>query len=332
MTLPFPMPPVALLPLLSFGLTALGLYALLRTGLARRLALDEPNARSLHVRPTPRIGGLVLVPAALAGWSLSGATPSAAAASIAALCLLSYLDDRAHLPVALRLAAHCAIGAAFIGLAVEEPELPWLPVAVAVMVVLTNLYNFMDGADGLAGGMALLGFSAYAWAAAPGDSGLAVACACLAAAAAGFLLFNFPPARIFMGDAGSIPLGFAAVAIGFLGVQAALWPIWFPFLVFSPFWVDAGFTLLRRVLRGERFWQAHRQHYYQRLIRMGWSHRRTAVCAYALMFCVAASAVLGLRLAAAGRLGLLLGWGIVYALLLVAIDARWRASMQSAEA
>jgi len=317
------------LPLLSFVLTALGIHALLRTGSAWRLALDRPNERSLHVRPTPRIGGLVLVPAFLASWALLPMAATGTGLLIALLCLLSYLDDRAHLPVAVRLVAHCAVAAIFLGFVAPRPGLPWLLAGVVAIVVLTNLYNFMDGADGLAGGMALLGFSAYAWAAAPGDMGLAVGSACIAAAAAGFLLFNFPPARVFMGDAGSISLGFAAAAIGVLGVQALLWPAWFPLLVFSPFWVDAGVTLLRRTLRGERFWRAHREHYYQRLIRMGWSHRRTCLASYALILVVAASALLGLSLPAAYQRAMLLAWGLVYLFLLAAIDLRWRRTAAS---
>jgi UDP-N-acetylmuramyl pentapeptide phosphotransferase/UDP-N-acetylglucosamine-1-phosphate transferase len=94
-------------------------------------------------------------------------------------------------------------------------------------------------------------------------------------AAAVFLKANFHPARIFLGDVGSVPLGFLAGALGALGVYRDLVPVWFPFVVFAPFFVDATVTLLRRMLRGERFWQAHREHYYQRLVQMGWGHRRT---------------------------------------------------------
>ena len=86
-----------------------------------------------------------------------------------------------------------------------------------------------------------------------------------------------------MGDAGSIPLGFLSAALGILGWRAGHWPLWFPLLVFSPFVVDASLTLARRVLRGERFWQAHRSHYYQRLVQLGWGHRNTALAEYALM-------------------------------------------------
>src|SRR5208282_5882390 len=105
----------------------------------------------------------------------------------------------------------------------------------------------------------------------------------VAAAAAAFLIFNFHPARIFMGDAGAVPLGFLAGALGLIGWLQHDWTWWFPPLVFSPFIVDASVTLARRLARRERVWQAHRDHYYQRLVQLGWGHRRTAIAEYALM-------------------------------------------------
>src|SRR4030095_6825063 len=137
---------------------------------------------------------------------------------------------------------------------------------------------------GLAGGMAVIGFGTYglaAWLA--GSSEFALLAWSIAAASAAFLLFNFPPARVFMGDAGSIPLGFLCGALGAYGIANEAWPAWFPLLVFSPFSVDASVAIARRVLRGERFWIAHRSHYYQRLVLSGWGRRRLAGWSYALM-------------------------------------------------
>ena len=117
----------------------------------------------------------------------------------------------------------------------------WQAVLALATMWVTNLYNFMDGSDGLAGGMALFGFGAYAlsaWLA--GDAVFVVVAASIAAASAAFLVFNFPPAKVFMGDAGSIPLGFLAAALGILGWRAGHWPLWFPVLVFSPFIIDAS--------------------------------------------------------------------------------------------
>jgi len=154
---------------------------------------------------------------------------------------------------------------------------------------ITNLYNFMDGSDGLAGGMSVIGFGAYALAA--GASPLATVSLCIAAAAGAFLVFNFHPARIFLGDVGSIPLGFLAGALGLVGWRGDAWPLWFPLLVFAPFIADATVTLARRAARGERVWQAHREHYYQRLVRSRLGHRGTAALAYVAMGLCAAAAL-----------------------------------------
>ena len=101
-----------------------------------------------------------------------------------------------------------------------------------------------------------------------------------------FLLFNFSPSKIFMGDIGSISLGFLSGAMGIIGWQKELWALWFPLLIFSPFIIDATITLLKRVSRKEKFWKAHREHYYQRLILLGWSHKKTALISYLVMIFV----------------------------------------------
>jgi UDP-N-acetylmuramyl pentapeptide phosphotransferase/UDP-N-acetylglucosamine-1-phosphate transferase len=181
--------------------------------------------------------------------------------------------------------------------------------------------------------MAVAGFGAYAIAAAlAGESDLAIGCACVAAAALGFLRFNFHPARIFMGDVGSIPLGFLASTVGLAGWTAGAWPWWFPAVVFSPFVVDATVTLARRMLRGERFWQAHRSHYYQRLILMGWTHRRTALVEYALMLVVAALALAVREASFAVQAGALVVLAIAYLVLAAAVDRRWQAFQRGAVA
>lgn len=114
---------------------------------------------------------------------------------------------------------------------------------------------------------------------------------CIAGSAAAFLLFNFHPARIFMGDSGSIPLGFLAGALGVYGWSEGIWSPWFPLLVFSPFVADASVTLIKRLYKGERIWHAHRDHYYQRLVLSGWGHRNTALFAYVLMLVAGAIAL-----------------------------------------
>jgi UDP-N-acetylmuramyl pentapeptide phosphotransferase/UDP-N-acetylglucosamine-1-phosphate transferase len=197
---------------------------------------------------------------------------------------------------------------------------------------MTNLYNFMDGSDGLAGGMTMFGFFFYgvaAWLA--GSTAFALANFSVAAAAAAFLVFNFHPARIFMGDAGAVPLGFLAGAFGIMGWLEHAWPWWFPALVFSPFIVDASATLARRLARRERVWEAHRDHYYQRVVQLGWGHRGTALAEYAVMAACGALALVALALPVAWQAAILAASIAVYGALIVAIGRAWRRCARARE-
>ena len=311
--------------LFAFAVCWLTLAGLLRSG--KRLPVDHPNARSLHVTPTPRIGGLGILAGVLVAAVCSAAVGVLKAelpVLLAAFALagISVLDDVRGLPVALRLLTHFIVSAAclqVLGLT------GWVLLLGTLAVVwMTNLYNFMDGSDGLSGGMATLGFGALALAAWYGDApGLSVTCASIAAAALAFLRFNFPPARVFLGDAGSIPLGFLAASLGILGAMQHVWPWLFPLLVFSPFIVDASVTLVRRGLRGEKIWQAHRSHYYQRVVLMGASHRQLALNAYVLMLADAALAFMLLRMPQHAA-WLLVVWAAMHLLIFMAIDRRWQ--------
>lgn len=268
-------------------LPLLVLFAWSLTGLLRRYALarsiiDIPNARSSHSVPTPRGGGVAIVTSFLLavpvmagvgvlGWSEAWALLGAGSG----IAILGFLDDHGHIAARWRLLGHFAASAwvlfclgglpplTFFG---DSLELGWLGQILAVfyLVWLLNLYNFMDGIDGLAsiealcvclGGALLyllLGQPTYIW------GPVALACATL-----GFLFWNFPPARIFMGDAGS---GFLGIALGILSLQAA-WVnsnLLFGWLILlGVFIVDATVTLLRRLLRGEKVYEAHRSHAYQ---------------------------------------------------------------------
>lgn len=267
---------------------------LLLSPAARRYVLDRPNERSLHDKPVPRTGGIAIAAGVAVAYAL--ARPGFAASVFLALALaaISFADDLYEIPVWLRIIAHLAASAVFLALEVPEVELVSFVLVVLALAWAANLYNFMDGSDGLAGGMAVIGFGAYAIAArAGGAEPLAVLSASISAASAGFLLLNFHPARLFMGDVGSVPLGFLAGALGVVGWQGGLWPAWFPILVFAPFIGDATLTLVRRLLRGERVWQAHKDHYYQRLVRMNFGHRGTAVVGYVVMLACAAMALFG---------------------------------------
>jgi UDP-GlcNAc:undecaprenyl-phosphate GlcNAc-1-phosphate transferase len=323
--------PVALVApaLVAFAVIAL----LLRSSWAGGLA-HAPDERSLHTVPTPRIGGLGV---------LAGALPVAACFADAWLAVMlscaaflgavSFADDRQSLPIRVRLPAHFAAATVAV-LAIASPGsghsgLNGFEAALSILglVWMTNLFNFMDGSDGLAGGMAVIGFAAFALAAAmSGDAALALVSVAIASASAGFLALNFPPARVFLGDSGSIPLGFLAGALGLHGALSGAWPLWFPILVFSPFIADASVTLAVRTLRGEPFWRAHRGNYYQRLVLGGWTKRGLALAGPALAGAAAASAFLGLRSGPHVRLGIILVWAALYVLLFLAIERRARAN------
>lgn len=317
--------------LATVALVAWGAIAvLMRRPFAQRLA-DRPNERSLHREPRVRVGGLGIALAVLAFVTpFARGTLAFELLCAAALVVVSALDDMKSLPVHVRLLAH-ALAATFVVYALRSrfgaEALPaWsVPLAVLSMVWMTNLFNFMDGTDGLAGGMAAIGFCAYALAAAlAGDASLAGVSAVIAAASAGFLAHNFPPARVFMGDAGSVPLGFLAAALGLHGVLGGLWPIAFPLLVFSPFIVDATITLARRAWNREPVWRAHRRHVYQRLVLAGWSHRRLALAEYALMIVAGASAVFMAFGEPMLQCGMISVWAVAYALLLFASERHVR--------
>ena len=312
---------LALVPVAAALACAAVILTLLRR--PELLPVDRPNERSLHTVPVPRVGGLGIMAGVLVAFALLRTTPMLALA-VAGLAAVSFLDDRAHLPVPVRLGAHAVAAITFALVLLPDLHPMWQAIAALATMWMTNLYNFMDGSDGLAGGMALFGFAAYAlggWIG--GDLVLAALSAGVAAAAAAFLLFNFPPARVFMGDAGSIPLGFLAAALGLMGWRHGLWSLWFPLLVFSPFIVDASVTLARRILCGERFWQAHKTHYYQRGVQLGWGHRDTALAEYVLMAVCGAAALWSLGQPRAMQIAILGVVILIYCALAVAIDVAW---------
>ena len=263
------------------------LVSILLTGALRRYALaksiiDIPNARSSHVVPTPRGGGVAIVLAFIAATCLLGLSgmvdSSTVLASVGAgglVAVIGFMDDHGHIAARWRLLGHFA--AAAWGLFWID-GLPPLHVfgwqldlglvgsvlAAVYLVWMLNLYNFMDGIDGLASIEAIcacLGACLLYWLS--GFASLIVLPLVLAAAVAGFLFWNFPPARIFMGDAGS---GFLGIILGVLSLQGA-WAssqlFWCWLILLGVFIVDATFTLVRRLVRGDKVYEAHRSHGYQ---------------------------------------------------------------------
>jgi UDP-N-acetylmuramyl pentapeptide phosphotransferase/UDP-N-acetylglucosamine-1-phosphate transferase len=308
-------------PLLSFVVTFSFIFWLIKYSNIK--ILDHPNHRSLHTESVHRTGGIGLISGILAGGVvLPAILPWSVWTGISVLALVSIIDDILSLPVWSRLLVHCAV-AILVSVAMLFEDHSWLIVSIAALFILwmTNLYNFMDGSDGLAGGMTLFGFGFYGLAALFGESEIfAMINFSISSAAIAFLFFNFYPARVFMGDAGSIPLGFLAAVLGILGWIDSLWPAWFPLLVFSPFIVDASVTLIKRCLHGKRIWQAHREHYYQQLVKDGLGHRSTALLWYALMLSVGASAVWVVQQEFIIQLGTGIVWSIVYLLLIVVCE------------
>jgi UDP-N-acetylmuramyl pentapeptide phosphotransferase/UDP-N-acetylglucosamine-1-phosphate transferase len=319
-------PMLGALAILSFIIT----FAATRVLLSRfgRFALDTPNERSLHERPVPRTGGIAVVAGIAAASLLVTLMGTALLWLPMALALLlagiSFMDDVRALPTAARLAAHFAAATVLVWY-VLSPMHPGMQALLAISVAwITNLYNFMDGSDGLAAGMGVAGFGAYAVAASlAGDAALAALSLATAAACAGFLPHNYHPARIFLGDVGSIPLGFLAGALGVVGWRNDAWPLWFPVLVFGPFIGDATITLLKRLVRRERLWQAHREHYYQRMVRMGLGHRGTAFVVYGAMLVCAAAALLGRTQAPAMQGVAFAAASLVLGALALWVDLRW---------
>jgi len=305
---------------------------------SRLYLLDHPNERSLHTLPTPRTGGVAILAgifSAIPAWLFAtvGVSPVVwLMAGTGLITALSFLDDRRGLPVVVRFLGH-VIGAGLVvhGANLTLPPLfpgipvPWpawlgLGLSVLFLVWMVNLYNFMDGMDGFAGGMALIGFGTFTVFGLLGDNLLFTALSLIVAAASGgFLLFNFPPARIFMGDSGSAALGLLAGGLSLWGAREGIFPFWAALLAFSPFIVDASVTLTRRLFRGERIWQAHKSHYYQRLVQSGWGHKKTVLYEYVLMLACGLSALLAQQLNFQGQVALILFWCLVYPLLMIGV-------------
>lgn len=308
-------------PALALAVSAATIALLVRSR-AGTLALDLPNQRSLHVVPTPRLGGIGIIAGVTAAWLYAGfAISTPFIVTLVLLIGISLLDDLHGVAVQWRFIVHLASAALGVSAVLHAQE-PWLLlVAIVATAWMINLYNFMDGSDGLAGGMAVIGFGAYGLGALiAGDFSFAAVNLSVAAAALGFVLFNFPPARIFMGDAGAIPLGFLAATMNIAGAVRGDWPAWLGVVVFSPFIVDASVTLFKRMMRRARIWQAHREHYYQRLVQSGWGHRKTALAEFGLMLGCGGVAMVGTRLDAGGQTALVAIVGLLYAALIYALE------------
>ncbi len=265
--------------------------------LLRRLGVvDKPNNRSSHDRPTVRGGGIAILAAVVLG-ALLIHQPAAGGVMLSLvglglfLAVLSFWDDLKSLPPALRFGGHAVAALAAIAV-LGWPQLnieispsqsfkPWIGCGLGLMFLwlagYTNAFNFMDGINGIAAGQATLtaaasgllaGLVSGQW-----TSPSILFSFVIAGAAAGFLLHNFPRARMFMGDVSSAPLGFLLAAVALWIAQTTGWWLLIPLaLLHANFVLDTAITLLRRIYRGERWYSAHREHFYQRLVRSGKGH------------------------------------------------------------
>jgi len=326
-------------PALAASLSAIAVWLLLRA--APALPPDVPNARSLHVRPVPRAGGYAVwigfIPAALIFPPGMPADWKTWMPGWAALAVVSAIDDVREVRVVPRLAVHAAAALWAAGWLVAcwegALETPLAAVAAALALALViawsaNLYNFMDGTDGLAASMGAIGFVAYGLASGPdaNASGSRAAPALFAAAAAivPFLAVNRPRASMFLGDVGAVPLGFLAAVFGIAGIAGRWWPAWFPLLVFLPFIADATVTLARRVWHRERLWEGHRGHFYQRLHQLGAGHGGTLAIYASAMVGTAATALACRLWAPIAGWWALAAWIAVVLMLFATIDYHWR--------
>lgn len=257
----------------------------------KRKVLDVPNVRSSHTTPTPRGGGIAIVLSSIAAWvflerhgMLNSNVMLALCGGGLAVALIGLLDDHYHLPASIRLAVHfcaaawalwCLHGLPALSLGYSAISLGAVGYVLGTLVIVwtLNLFNFMDGIDGIAGSEAAFVAGCGAWLGLSAASGIGPAAIVFSAACLGFLVLNWPPARIFMGDVGSGFLGYVIAVLALASERAVPGEALAWLMLSGAFFVDASVTLLRRSLRGDRVFEAHRTHAYQWLARRWGTHR-----------------------------------------------------------
>lgn len=322
----------------AIAIVSLALTWLLRRYAIARSLMDIPNARSSHVHATPRGGGMAIVIGYLLALLVASDTGQlegtlALFGAGLGIAVLGFLDDHGHVAARWRLLGHFVAamwglwwlgGMPALQLFNVSFQLGWFGIVLGLfyLVWLLNLYNFMDGIDGLASVEAIcVCLGACLVYVLTGQFQLVSGVLLLAGAVSGFLCWNFPPAKIFMGDAGS---GFLGIILGLLSIQAALASpalLWSWLILLGVFVVDATFTLLRRMVRGEKVYEAHRSHAYQFAARHFNAHKPVTLAVLAInVFWLLPWAVAAGSDAVPGFLALLMAYGP-----LVAIAWRFRA-------
>jgi len=301
-----------LLPFLALGVSAILSYLgtrLLLPVLKRRAILDHPNDRSSHVAPTPRGGGIAVILVLVMAFLVIGYHHDLAHINIwivsgAAILLagISWIDDLRGLPPINRLLSQIFIVGLVLFLTSDGrmffqgflPPAPDIFLAGILWVWFINLFNFMDGIDGISG-VETIGIGIGIGVVIGFQNSLGLYGLAAAGAAIGFLVWNWHPAQVFMGDVGSVPLGFLS---GWLLLELAANGYWAPALILPAYYLaDATITLVKRGLRGEKIWLAHREHCYQKAVQRGLSHATVSLSVLALN-----GALIGLALLAS------MGW------------------------
>lgn len=267
---------------------AVAATGLVRSWLSRRQVVDTPNERSLHRRATVTGGGVAVALVVITVWSglwMIGKAPNPVLlVPIAGLSLIGLMDDVHNLGWIPKLGLQLVLAVVFVsvygsfsqleafGLALDAPALNAV-FSILWILALVNIYNFMDGIDGLAGGYGALKACVLGlWFAVLGGDGLSLYLYGVMAACLGFLIWNWSPARIFLGDSGSMMLGGTLASIAILGQREYDIPLGAFILLYAVFIGDTMYTLARRARRGEKLWRAHREHLYQRAVQSGLGH------------------------------------------------------------
>ena len=304
---------------LALLLLAVALFSWFAVGqlkniLTRLQIVDRPNDRTLHQGAIPRGGGLViavvLIVSLLALGYISDRLQMLGAVGLIILCwaLLSWWDDRHQLSASVRVLIQGGLSVLIIlafgyvdviqvsqtnavALGLSGAAITWVG-----MMWFTNMYNFMDGMDGLAASQSIIGavtISFWLWNF--GDQSLALTCMLLASACYGFIIWNWYPAKIFLGDVGSITLGAFFSILIIIGSHRYAFPVLSFVLLFGVFVFDASLTVMRRIVRREKFWLPHRSHYYQRLAQQGLAHDRIVIGLIVLMLICSLLATISLQ-------------------------------------
>jgi UDP-GlcNAc:undecaprenyl-phosphate GlcNAc-1-phosphate transferase len=278
----------------------------------RRSLLDMPTERGSHEVPKPRLGGIAIVlafyataaTAAMTGFDPLPGSEAGIFGAAAMIAVVGLIDDLRGLDARLRLVVQLAAAVVVVlsGVILDQLRIPLLgtiqlgpaavPVTILWITAIVNFYNFIDGLDGLAAGVGMIAAAFIVFlSVAAGDRSQAIIYAAIAGALFGFLRYNFPPARIFMGDCGSTFIGFMFAVLSISGARSGV-PAFVTLLLMGGVLGDAALTLARRAIQRKRIFTAHRTHYYQRLTDLGLSHKQVTILEYMIAALLGGSAFL----------------------------------------